>query len=66
MKPTAVEVDSKRSLTTTIMSRIGPLTQLHVTLPPLAAPLLATPLAVALWVLTQKVYIEDVLEDRRR
>ena len=25
---------------------------------------LATPLAVALWVLTQKVYIEDVLEDR--
>jgi predicted PurR-regulated permease PerM len=26
---------------------------------------LATPLAVALWVLTQKVYIEDVLEDRR-
>jgi predicted PurR-regulated permease PerM len=27
---------------------------------------LATPLAVALWVLTQKVYIEDVLEDRRR
>jgi predicted PurR-regulated permease PerM len=27
---------------------------------------LATPLAVALWVLTQKVYIEDVLEDRKR
>jgi predicted PurR-regulated permease PerM len=27
---------------------------------------LATPLAVALWVLTQKVYIEDVLEDRER
>jgi len=26
---------------------------------------LATPLAVALWVLTQKVYIEDVLEDRK-
>jgi predicted PurR-regulated permease PerM len=25
---------------------------------------LATPLAVALWVVTQKVYIEDVLEDR--
>ena len=27
---------------------------------------LATPLAVALWVLTRKVYIEDVLEDRER
>ena len=27
---------------------------------------LATPLAVALWVLTQKGYIEDVLEDRER
>ncbi|MDE2134774.1 MAG: AI-2E family transporter [Alphaproteobacteria bacterium] len=26
---------------------------------------LATPLAVALWVLVQKVYIEDVLEDRK-
>ena len=26
---------------------------------------LATPLAVALWVLVQKVYVEDVLEDRR-
>ena len=27
---------------------------------------LATPLAVALWVLIQKVYIEDVLDDRVR
>jgi Predicted permease len=28
--------------------------------------ILATPLSVALWVVVQKVYIEDVLEDRKR
>lgn len=28
--------------------------------------ILATPLSVALWVLVQKIYIEDVLEDRKR
>jgi predicted PurR-regulated permease PerM len=28
--------------------------------------ILATPLAVVLWVLVQKIYIEDVLEDRKR
>jgi len=27
--------------------------------------ILATPLAVVLWVLIQKVYVEDVLDDRK-